>query len=223
MSGIGVTELSGKFGGSVGTRNQSGNILRNRVKGTNAKTNSQITQRGKFSNTSAAWRGLTAAERLAWNTAAASGEWPYQNRLGETRQPSGFQLYSRLNNNLAAIGATVITAPPLKQSFTQITLGTLTAAAGTPALSLAFTGVLAADETMVCEATYGTSPGVSRPSNYRKIANYASTTPANLLAGYQAIFGNPIEATKIFIRCKLVNETTGQDVLVGEVSAVVAA
>jgi len=222
-SGVGITEISGKFGGSVGARNTSGNVLRNRVKGTNARTNAQITQRGKLSNTSAAWRSLTAAERKSFVTAASSGQWPYQNRLGETKQPSGFQLYSTLNNNISVVGGTPLTEPPLKVGFTAITLGALTAAAGTPALSLAFTGVLDASESMVVFATYGMSPGVARPNRYKQIAIYGSTTPANLLAGYTAIFGALVAGTQIFVRVKLINDGTGENQEIGQVSAIVAA
>lgn len=223
MSGIGITEISGKFGGTVGARNKTGMIARNRVKGTNPKTNKQITQRAAFATQSASFRDLTAAERLAWQRAAESGEWPYRNRLGEAAQPSGSQLFNRLNDNIVSVGGTPITTPPLKVAMSQITLGALTSAAGTPALSLVFTGTIGADETLVVEGTFGTSPGVSNPSRFNKLTNYTSTSPANLLASYQAVFGNPIAGTKIFIRCYLVNDTTGQRIDVGQVSAVVAA
>jgi hypothetical protein len=222
-SGIAITEISGKLAGTVFARNGAGLSTRNRVKGTNPRTNLQTTQRAKFSSNAGGWRGLTDAERKSWNLAAASGEWPYKNRLGETQQPSGSQLYNRLNDTITSVGGAVITTPPLKVSFTAITLGALTSASGTPSLSLAFTGVLGSDEGLVITATYGLSPGVSRPSRFNKVAYYTSTTPANLLTGYQAVYGNPIEGTRIFVRAEIVNELTGQRELVGQVSAIVAA
>lgn len=223
MSGIGVTELSGKFGGTVGARNKSGMTIRNRVKGTNPKTNAQLTQRAKFSNNASGWRELTTAERKAWILSASSGEWPQKNRLGETVQPTGSGLYNLLNDTLSSVGVAIITAPPLKVSFTQITLGAFTVAEAVPAMSLIYAGVLAADEGLVLTATFGMSPGVSRPSNFRKIAYYVTTSPANLLASYSAVFGNPIAGTQVFIRAEIVNEMTGQRELVGQVSAIVAA
>ena len=223
FSGFGITEISGKVGGNVSARNKSGATLRNRVKGTNPRTNAQTNQRAKFSSNAGGWRGLTTAERKSWNLAGASGEWPIKTRIGEVMQPSGSQLYNMLNDTITSVGAAPISSPPLKVSFTSIVLGTLTAASGAPALSLAFTGVLGSDEGLVVNATYGVSPGVTRPSNFRKVAYYASTTPANLLAGYQGVFGNPIEGTQIFVEVEIVNELTGQRELVGKVSAIVAA
>lgn len=223
LSGIGVTGVSGKLGGTVFSRNNGGAGVRIKTKGTNPRTNAQTTQRAKFSNQASSWRDLTDAERLSWNLAAASGEYNSKNRVGATITPSGSVLYNRLNNTIVAAGGTPITTPPLKVGFTAITLGALTAASGTPALSLVFTGSLATDERLIVEATYGTSPGVSRPSNFRKITNYSGTSPANLLSAYAAVFGNPIEGTKIFVRVTIVNRTTGQSELVGQVVAVVAA
>lgn len=222
-SGIGATEISGKVGGSVFARGGSGMTVRNKAKGTQAKTNSQLVQQGKFSTNATAWRDLSDAERKAWTLAASSGEWQRSNRLGKSVKPSGPSLYSQLNNTLSVIGGTVITMPPLKVAFTPIVLGALTMAAGTPAMSLAFTGVLDGSESMIVDATFGASPGVQRPSQFRKIATYASTTPANLLSGYQGVFGDPIAGTRVFVRVTIVSETTGQRQVIGQVNAIVAA
>lgn len=225
FSGIGITEGSGKIGGTVVGKGRSGQFARVRVKPVNPRTNSQTAQRSKFSVRSQAWRGLTEEQVAAWNAAADSGAFPLKNRLGVTFQPTGAQLYNRLNLNLAKIGASAISDPPVKESLPAILLGALTAAAGTPALSLAFTGTLGTDYSLAVYATPPVSPGISRPgrSDYRYLTTYASTTPANLLAAYQALFGDPIEGQKIFVYAEVVSETSGQTALAGGAVAVVAA
>ena len=223
MSGIGVTELSGKFGGSVGARNQSGNILRSRVKGTNAQTNKQITQRGKFSNISAAWRGLTAAERLAWNAAAASGEWPYQNRLGETRQPSGFQLFSELRNNLKVISGTAITSPPLKVGSYGRTITSMAIDVSDATITLGFGGTVDAF-TSVLFATPSLSLGVSRPDVWRLLpGTFDFEDPPTVYTEYVAAFGTPVVGARIYFRLVGIGEATGQRIDGGSNSAIVTA
>src|SRR3990172_5110235 len=55
MSGVGITEASGKLGGQVFTRNKGGAVLRNRVVGTNPQTVAQQAVRAIFGAISSAW------------------------------------------------------------------------------------------------------------------------------------------------------------------------
>ena len=73
------------------------------------------------------------------------------------------------------------------------------------ALSVAFTATpLAAGAKLVIEATRQVSNGISfmPRSEYKKVFVGAGATasPANILAGYNAIFGVLVAGTKIFIR-----------------------
>ena len=216
---------SGKIGGTVVGKGRSGSFARVRVKPVNPRTNSQIGQRSKFSVRTQNWRALTAAEQLAWNAAADSGAFAMKNPLGISFNPTGAQLYNQLNLNIILVGGTAISTPPVKVSLTAILLGALTAAAGTPALSQVFTGTLGANENLAIFATAPLSPGVSRPgkSQYRFITSYSSTSPANLLAAYQAVYGNPVAAQKIFVYALLIDDTTGQSAQAGSSVAVVGA
>ena len=225
MSGLGVTEASGKIGGTVVGKGRSGQFARVRVKPVNPRTNAQIGQRSKFSVRSQGWRGLTEAQIQAWNAAADSGAFPLKNSLGVTFQPTGSQLYNQLNLNLAKIGQAAISDVPVKEALPAILLGALTSAAGTPALSQAFSGTLGSGYSLAIYATAPVSPGISRPprSRFRYLTTYTSTSPANLLSAYQALYGDPIEGQKIFLYAEVVSETSGQTALAGSSVAVVAA
>jgi hypothetical protein len=224
-SGIGIVGGSGKLGGSVVGRGRSGPFARIRVKPTNPRTNTQVSQRSKLSTRAQAWRGLTSTQIAAWNAAADSGEWPLKNSMGRTFQPTGSQLYNQLNLNLSKIGATAITTPPTKEALPAVLLGTLTAAAGTPALSVAFSGTLGTGYSLAVYAAPQTSPGISRPgrSKFRYLTTYASTTPANILSSYNTLFGTLVAGQKVFIYAEVVSETSGQTALAGQAVATVSA
>jgi len=219
-----MIEGSGKLQGTVMFKGRSGAFARVNVKGVNPRTNSQIARRAVLSTQSQAWRGLTAAQRAAWNAAAASGAFPQTNALGVTYNPTGAQLFVRLNINILLAGGSAITAPPVKPSLTQVLLTTLTAADATPALSLAFSGTLGASEALLISATGNLSPGVSRPgkSQYRFLEAYTSTSAADILTSFQAIYGDPVETQKIFVSAVIVDDTSGVTAQAGTVSAIVA-
>lgn len=220
-----MVEGSGGLGGTVLFKGRSGASARVKTKAVNPQTSKQITRRAVLSAQSQAWQGLTADQRAAWNSAAASGQFPQTNRLALTYNPTGAQLYTKLNTNILLLGGSVITEPPIKTSLTQVLLTSLTAADAVPALSLVFTGTLAASEALILYATPNLSPGITRPgkSIYRLLTTYTSTSPANLLTAYQALFGDPVEGQKIFVKGFIGDDAVGVTSLVGEVSAIVAA
>lgn len=224
-SGVAITEGSGKLQGTVMLKGRSGPSARVNIKGVNPRTNSQIARRAALATRSQAWRGLSAANQAAWNAAAASGQFPQKSRLGRTYNPTGSQLYAKLNLNILLAGGSAISAPPTKPSLTQILLTTLTAADATPALSLAFSGTLGANEALLVYATGNLSPGIFRPgdSKYRFLTAYSSTTPADLLSAFQALYGDPVEGQKIFVKALVVDDQSGVTAQAGSVNAIVAA
>src|SRR5690606_17722677 len=106
MSSIGITNLSGKAGGSVYARNRGGNYIRNFVMPSYTKTFAQMAARSAFGNLSSQWRVLAADLQNAWNQAAPS--FPYKNRFGDEKVLSGFGLYQSLNRNLQVIGVSLL-------------------------------------------------------------------------------------------------------------------
>lgn len=93
-----VDNISGKLNGTVFARNKGGHYMRSKSNPVNPQTDFQMNVRGDFGAMATAWRALTQAQRNAWDAAAA--DFPYQNKLGDTKILSGFNLFMKLNQNL---------------------------------------------------------------------------------------------------------------------------
>lgn len=224
-SAIGVTDGRGTSGGTTFSNGAGGAYIRRRVKATNPQSQAQTAQRARFSQQAQAWRALTDAERADWDGAAKSGQYPLKTLLGDTIQPSGSILYNTLNNIILSAGGSVITAVPLQVGLGDVLVTAAAGAAGTPALTLTYTGTLGSDEVLVVFASYGVSNGRAKGSNWKKIgaAGFSGASPVNVLAAYTAVWGPLTEGARVFLKAFLVNDTTGESRLAGEVSAIIAA
>lgn len=209
-----VSEIRGKIASNVFSRNRGGAIIRNRIKPINRRSVLQSTRRQVLGSLASAWRGLTSAQRDSFN--AAVGSFPLQNRLGQTIQLSGEQLYVRLNANLVLIGASQITTAPSPFSFAIFTLSfTAEDATVAAALSVVFTPTpLTAGNTLLVFATRNLSAGIEAPgaSEFRKIGQIdpSDTSPADMISAYQAVFGDPVAGEKIFLEIRPVATASGQ-------------
>lgn len=207
-----VSEVRGKLNGSVFSKNRGGAYLRNKVTPVNLQSLAQGKVRASLTNLSQSWRGLTEAQRAAWNTAVAN--FATTDIFGDIKSPSGINLYTKINLNLANIAQAALTTPPLPSSVGVFNSLTITATASTAALSVAFTQAgIAAGQTVVVEATTQLSAGKNFvKSEFRKIGTFTGGTasPYNALSAYTAKFGPLVAGQKIFIRMKAVSNTTGQ-------------
>ena len=120
-SGMGM-QLSGSVGGVVASRNAGGAYLRNRTVPVNPNSVRQQTARLAFAAATIAWRGLTAAQRGAWDAYAI--ETPLLNRLGESITVSGSSHYVRTNAFLLGLSEARIDAAPASPGLS--TLGSVT-------------------------------------------------------------------------------------------------
>lgn len=208
-----VVSGSGKIGGHVASRNRGGAYFRTKVTPLNPQSTAQTTVRNRLSGLSSAWRSLTASQRDAWN--AAVSDYAKTDVFGDLRNPTGFNLFQRLNNNLLNIGESQINTPPAVVAVDAFTSLSLSAEDGTVAqsMSLTFASAIAADHKVKVYATPPLSAGVSFvKSEYRQIAviDDSDTSPYNLLAEYQAVHGSTGTAgQKIFVKCVQVEENSG--------------
>lgn len=221
-----VVDGRNKIGGQVASKNRHGAYMRNKVTPVNPKSGSQVNVRSRLAGFASGWRGLTGAQRLAWN--AAVSDYKKTDIFGDIQNPSGFNLYVKLNSNLANIGIAAITNPPLPVNVSTFTSATLAAAAGAQSMSLTILpAVQPTSETIVVRATPAISAGKSFvKSEFRQIGTFTSATTGayDLASLYIAKFG-PIGAagSKIFVEVVHVNETTGQASQSQQYSAIVAA
>lgn len=217
----------GKIGGHVASRNRAGSYMRTKVTPVNPQTSDQTTVRNRFSGISSGWRGLTAAQRAAWN--GAVGDFAKTDIFGDLKNPAGFNLYQRLNNNLLVLSESQITTPPAPVAVDAFASFSLAAEDGTVAESFAmtFSPAIAADHKVKVFATAPQSAGKNFvDSEYRLIGVLDNTdaSPVDYLTEYQAKFGSTGSAgQKIFVKLVQVESSTGIAGIPISASAVVTA
>lgn len=220
-----VADMRNKLNGTVFSKNRYGAYVRTKVTPVNPQSTSQQAARNILSTLSAQWRSLTEAQRQGWINAAPN--FPTTDIFGNPKILSGNALFVSLNSNLLNTGASAITDAPLPAALPAVAMGTITATAGTPALTVAFTPTpVPADFTFKIEATSQVGAGISFVKNKYRVLQYAAgaeTSPANILTAYNAKFGTLVEGMKIFIRITAVNAVTGQSGIPVSGMAIVAA
>ena len=229
FSGAGITEIRGKAGGSVFSRNASGAFWRNRVNPVNPQTSRQMAVRGGFTAISTQWRDLTDAERQAWSDFAPT--MPFQDALGQSKVYTGNQLFMKLNQSLsqASPATPLLTSPPSPVTAPVLTVSSLLVnndAGEAIATFVISPTTVPAGFVMRVFATPSLSPGIMRPqaSLYRLVATSPTVTTgtANFSPGYEALYGAPTVGGKVFVRVMLVSTDSGQQFEMSKDSVIVA-
>lgn len=220
-----VTDGRGKLGGQVLSRNRAGAYIRTKVTPVNPQTSAQLVVRSRFTGLSQGWRGITQDQRNAWNVSVS--DYQTTDIFGDLKNPTGFNLYQRLNNNLLNIGESEINVPPLPDAVQAIVLASIAAAAGADTLALTYTPVIDAFTKVKVFATAPQSPGKSFvKSEFRQIDVMAAAdvTPFSIETEYKAVFGSVgAEGQKIFVKFVPVNLATGQEGSASQASVLTAA
>jgi len=207
-----VADIRNKLNGSVFSKNRYGGYVRTKVTPVNPQTTAQQNARNRLSANSQAWRGLTEDQRQAWIAAAAN--FPFTDIFGNAKILSGQALYVKLNTNASLVGGTPISDPPLPQALSAIESLTVTAADGTPAVSIAYSIPTATlNEKLAIFVTPMITPGRNFVKNeFRFLTSIAATatSPFNALSDYTALFGAPVADQKLFVRALIINSITGQ-------------
>lgn len=220
-----VVDGRGKVGGHVASKNRAGSYLRTKVTPVNPRTQAQVNVRGFFGTLAKAWAGLSDAQRLAWN--AATDLWKSTNIFGDLKNPSGFNLFVKLNTNLANIGVAQINAPPAPAAIASWSVFSFVPDnSGTLVLTFAATPV-PAGFAIIIEGTAPCSAGIKNANaRFRKITSLpaATATAEDIFAEYVAKFGSlgPI-GNRVFLRATPINIATGQKGQAVEATAVIIA
>ena len=220
-----VVDGRGKLGGHVASKNRAGSYFRTKVTPTNPNTAAQVLARSRLATLSVAWAGLTDAQRAAWNNATEL--WKSTNIFGDLKNPSGFNLYQRLNNSLAQVGVAAQATPPQPAAIgAWTTFSFIPDNTGTMVLTFAPTPVPAGYAVLI-DGTAPCSPGIKNANaRFRRITSLAAAvaTGVDIQAAYLTKFGSiaPI-GDRIFLRAKYINIATGQVGLPVEATAVIVA
>lgn len=207
-----IVDGRGKLGGHVASKNRAGSYLRTKVTPINPNSSFQAAVRNRLSQLSSAWSALTPAQRLLWNGAVAS--FRRTDIFGDIKNPTGFNLFQKLNNNLSRISVAQINTPPLPTELPSITTGVLAATtAGVMTITFTADPVVSASKIEV-EATPAMSPGISFVKSEFRIIGVMpaiAVNVANIAALYIAKFGAVgAVGQKIFVRLKQISNVSGQ-------------
>lgn len=202
--GMMMTDARGKLGGQVFSKNRAGSFVRTKVTPANPNTQAQSQARALFSSISQQWSSLTQQVRDSFD--AAVQDWARTDIFGDLRNPTGKNLFQRLNNQAQAAGlAPVVTLPAkLEMPDAIINQGGFAIGAG----ELSFQGVdTNASTQVVVFATGPLSAGTKSAKNrlrqiYAKAGDSYSETDA--YTAYVAKFGTPVLGQNIQIGVKYV-------------------
>jgi hypothetical protein len=168
--------------------------------------------RARLSNISIAWKGIVDATRTLWNNAVS--DWKSTDIFGDVKTPSGFNLYQKLNNNAAIVGASAITLPPTPLAVPCFATFSAVCDNSDGSVTLAFTPAIAATEKVKLFASAAQSGGKSFVKSELRLIGVltsADTTPFVATSLYIAKFGAVgAVGKKIFFAAEQVKLTTGQ-------------
>lgn len=141
-----IGEASGSYASNTFSHNRGGQYIRQRAVPVNPASSFQVAVRNTVAALTSGWLStLTAAQRAAWDTYAVNV--PIADTLGEPRNVGGLAMYVRTNvPRLQNSVARLDDAPTTFNlgSFTNPTLGTLSASADTIAIAFTNTDAWAA-------------------------------------------------------------------------------
>ena len=190
---------SGSVGNQTSSRNRSGQYRRARALPTQPRTASQVAARSRLASQASAWRGLTDAQRAAWNAFAQS--FTIVNSLGSTINLTGAQAFCKINCVNLLNGDAVALVPPALPAFTACSATGIDATAGTPLVEISGVTPTGSVKHMVY-ASPQLSAGVSYNAQFRWLQTSTVYTAGKLsvTATYTAKFGAPIAGKKIFVK-----------------------
>lgn len=209
ISGL-LTDLGGKFGGSVIQRNKAGIIMRNNKWKRPQQFPKWQAQKSAFAVLAATWRTLTQVQRDAWNTAGAL--YPATNRFGDVYTPSGFQLYTTLNGTLQAAGQALLLVPLLPAVVFDQGANTLVLLAF-PTFTVDITNAIPPNEGIQIYASRPLSPGSGIRDGAFSLMQFEDNpagAPWDITANYIAKFGLPPSGTRVYSKVESIRKDTGQ-------------
>ena len=211
-----ISDARNKLGGDVFARNRAGLYVRAKVTPVNRQTTRQQANRANFASYATAFRSLSAAQIMGWNTLASGST--LVDTLGNSYRPTGLQMYISCNRNLWLVGqAGISTAPTVKPSFPVILSGTSYVEVLAGAFITMDIGVtsaaFAAYANIQVSVASNLSAGVNfiGPSLYRSLGTCNTHTSGLLVftTKWTAVLGVPAVGSTNGIRARWVDFATG--------------
>lgn len=220
--GMMMTDGSGKLGGQVFAKNRGGSYVRTKTTPLNPQTTAQMTIRGIFASISSAWSSLTDAQRSTWNGFVS--DYARTDVFGDLRNPSGKNLYQRLNQNLSISGQSLINVctSPSEVPFANVELGN-------SSVSGEFFEVETGGDTTGSKVVIWATPQLSQGTKFVKnklrqieVFEGGNGLTFDMWNSYVAKFGTPSVGANIFVGVRVIN-ANGQASPLETIKAVVQA
>jgi hypothetical protein len=182
--------MSGSIAGTTYAHNRGGPYARRRATPVNPSSTKQQAIRNILATCSAAWAGLTDAQRAAWTDWAALN--PVVNSLGQSQQLTGHQAFNQLNTIRGLSALAPNTTPPAGTGPAQLETASATLTNPTT-VAITFTPTpLAAGQRLAVWATLPSTAGRNPNRNQARLVGIsaaAATSPQSFTTPYPAVVG----------------------------------
>lgn len=211
IPGVAVSQVSGRVGGTIFSRNRGGAYLRNGSIPTTVTTFFAQRIKSVTAAQSQAWAGLDAEVQEQWREWATQN--PVINRLGQSRTLSGHQAFVQLNARLTYAGFDAHDSPPIGAAPAPFSPSTVTFVDAPLSLTVAFTPTPApAGIAVQCYAYLANSPGVSYVRNRLALVTtsaVAAVTPLDIASDVEDRFGTPQAGQTLHIGLRALDSNSG--------------
>lgn len=224
--GAGVSEMRGKEGGVIYSRNAYGSYIKTKVSPINPQTARQLEERTLMGNQAQNWAGLSASEKAGWVNLGS--QVTRINRFGDTTNYSGFSLFMKCNRNIVLAGGSAVDEAPTVPTIPVLNAVSVTAGLGIDEINLTFTPTpVPAGYAMLVYMTNNILTGRSFVKNYYRFickVAAAQTSPQELKDEWAAVFSNVmVVGARIFVKAKLVHLASGFEGVASTCDCVVTA
>lgn len=200
-----MTDASGKLGGQVFAKNRGGAYIRTKTTPLNPQTTAQMSIRGIFASISSSWSQLTEANRQTWNNFVS--DYARTDVFGDLRNPSGKNLFQRLNQNLSISEQALIDVCTNPSAVPFADLISANGSVGNAEISL-YTAGNTTGSKIVVWATPSLSQGTKFVKNkLRQIAvvDGVDDTDFDVFSAYVAKFGIITQGANIYFGVRVIN------------------
>jgi hypothetical protein len=211
IPGVAVSQVSGRVGGTVFSRNKGGQYIKNGSKPIIVTSDAAQLIKAIVASTSRAWADLTTDGRNAW--ALWAGENPVINRLGQSRTLSGHQAFVQLNSRLIYAGFTALTLPPIGAAPPAAIASITSVDISDTEAEIAFTPTpLATGHALQVLAYPAPTAGIKNVKNRLALVYTgatATTSPVDIYTDLVARFGTLQVGQVLHVGVRVLDSTTG--------------
>ena len=209
---IAFEEMSGSAKGVTAAKTRGRKYIRNRGYGGASRTAAQSNVKAIFKQLSQAWKNLSNAQILAWNSLALTQAG--KSVLGTSAKISGANLFTRLNYWVVSCGGDIMQNPPTLQGVEAPSEAVITLTPSKFTFELEYEPANAANLKLIVMASAPQSNGITRA--YSKASQVGTPLEAvsevyDLKTAYDEKNGVPTSAApKVFMKYFFVNTLTGE-------------